>query len=71
MNPSLSTAQPPPGNLIISCALSSELAAEYTEVEAGKVESMPELLAAMKHADLVGAKLLVEKLDRLSRDLHF
>ena len=48
-----------------------ELSAEFTEVESGKVDDRPELLAAMKHADLVGAKLLVGKLDRLSRDLHF
>lgn len=48
-----------------------ELVAEYTEVESGKVDSRPKLVAAMKQADLVGGKLLVGKLDRLSRDLHF
>lgn len=48
-----------------------ELVAEYKEVESGKSADRPELLAAMKHADLVGGKLLVGKLDRLSRDLHF
>jgi DNA invertase Pin-like site-specific DNA recombinase len=48
-----------------------ELVAEYTEVESGKVDARPELIAAMKKADLVGGKLLVGKLDRLSRDLHF
>lgn len=48
-----------------------ELIAEYTEVESGKREDRPELIAAMKHADLVGGRLLVGKLDRLSRDLHF
>jgi len=48
-----------------------KLIAEYTEVESGKSDDRPELLAAMKHADLVKGKLLVGKLDRLSRDLHF
>lgn len=48
-----------------------ELSAEFTEVESGKVDDRPELLAAMRYADLVGGKLLVGKLDRLSRDLHF
>jgi DNA invertase Pin-like site-specific DNA recombinase len=48
-----------------------ELVAEYTEVESGKVADRPELIAAMKRADLVGGRLLVGKLDRLSRDLHF
>ena len=50
---------------------SGELVAEYTEIESGKLDNRPELMAAMKHADLVGVKLLVGKLDRLSRDLHF
>lgn len=48
-----------------------ELVAEFMEVESGKRDDRPELLAAMKKADLVGARLLVGKLDRLSRDLHF
>ena len=48
-----------------------ELVAEYTEVESGSKSERPELLAAIRHADLVGGKLLVGKLDRLSRDLHF
>lgn len=48
-----------------------ELVAEYTEVESGKVDDRPKLVAAMKQADLVGGRLLVAKLDRLSRDLNF
>jgi DNA invertase Pin-like site-specific DNA recombinase len=48
-----------------------EIVAEYTEIESGKRDDRPQLMAAMKHADLVGGKLLVGKLDRLSRDLHF
>jgi DNA invertase Pin-like site-specific DNA recombinase len=49
----------------------AELVAEYTEVESGKKDDRPELVAAIRHADLVGGRLLVGKLDRLSRDLHF
>jgi len=48
-----------------------ELVAEFTEIESGSKSERPELLAAIRHADLVGGKLLVGKLDRLSRDLHF
>lgn len=48
-----------------------ELVDEFTEIESGKVDDRPELLAAMKRADLIGGRLLVAKLDRLSRDLHF
>jgi len=48
-----------------------ELVAEYTEIESGKRSDRPQLAAAMRHADLIGGKLLVGKLDRLSRDLHF
>lgn len=48
-----------------------ELVDEFTEIESGKVGDRPELLEAMKRADLIGGRLLVAKLDRLSRDLHF
>lgn len=48
-----------------------EILAEYTEIESGKRDDRPELTKAMKHATLVGGRLLVGKLDRLSRDLHF
>lgn len=48
-----------------------EIVAEYTEVESGKHDDRPELVSAMNHAALVGGRLLVGKLDRLSRDLHF
>lgn len=48
-----------------------EIVAEYTEVESGKVDDRPQLLAAIRHADLIGGKLLVGKLDRISRDLNF
>ncbi|MBT0666278.1 recombinase family protein [Geobacter pelophilus] len=52
-------------------ANNGELVGEYTEVESGKVDSRPELAKAMRQADLVKGQLLVAKLDRLSRSLHF
>jgi DNA invertase Pin-like site-specific DNA recombinase len=56
--------------------------AEYREVETGKgadaLERRPELAAAMKHARKLGkggkarsAPIIIAKLDRLSRDVHF
>lgn len=48
-----------------------EVVAEYTEVESGKRDDRPELTKAIRHSSLVGGRLLVGKLDRLSRDLHF
>lgn len=48
-----------------------QLVVEYQEVESGKDDERPQLIRAMRHAHVVGGKLLVGKLDRLSRDLHF
>lgn len=47
------------------------IVAEYTEVESGKRNDRPQLMAALDHARLTGAKLVVAKLDRLSRDAAF
>jgi DNA invertase Pin-like site-specific DNA recombinase len=47
------------------------LVAEYMEVESGKRPDRPEFTKAADYAELSNATLLVAKLDRLSRDLHF
>jgi len=48
-----------------------ELVAEFKEVESGKRTDRPEFIKASDYAELSNAILLVAKLDRLSRDLHF
>ena len=47
------------------------LVAEFTEVSSGKKADRPEFEKAVEYAQLANAVLLVAKLDRLSRDLHF
>jgi DNA invertase Pin-like site-specific DNA recombinase len=48
-----------------------ELIAEFTEVESGKHADRPVLMQAMERCRLTGATLLIAKLDRLSRNVHF
>ena len=49
--------------------------AEFVEVETGKggdaIDRRPQLAAALAHARKSGGAVLVAKLDRLSRDVHF
>jgi len=50
---------------------SDRLLSTYTEVESGKTEDRPQLIAAMAACRKAGAVLLIAKLDRLSRDVAF
>ena len=47
------------------------LVAELVEVESGKRDDRPKLAEALSLCRVHGAVLLIAKLDRLSRDLHF
>ena len=48
-----------------------ELIGSYTEVESGKIADRPQLTAALALAKRQKAKLIISKLDRLSRNLSF
>ncbi len=52
-------------------ATSGRLLTEYTEIESGKRNDRPKLAAAIKHAKVSGARLLIAKMDRLSRNAAF
>jgi DNA invertase Pin-like site-specific DNA recombinase len=45
--------------------------AEYQEIESGKDNERAQLHKALHHAKVTGARLLIAKLDRLSRDAAF
>ena len=47
------------------------LVAEFTEIESGKQSERPALAKAFQACRLRRAKLVIAKLDRLSRDAHF
>ena len=47
------------------------LVKEFVEVESGKHADRPQLEKALQLCRLLGAKLIIAKLDRLSRDVHF
>src|SRR4051812_32851358 len=47
------------------------LVAEFTEVESGEHSDRPALAKAFRACRLRGTKLVIAKLDRLSRDAHF
>lgn len=44
---------------------------EFTEIESGRTNNRPELVAALHHAKVTGATLVIAKLDRLSRSASF
>ena len=49
-----------------------EIIAEYVEIETGTAKrKRPELAAAISQAQAAGARLVIAKLDRLTRNLHF
>lgn len=45
--------------------------AEFVEIESGKRDERPQLAKALHRAKVTGAKLLIAKLDRLSRNVGF
>ena len=47
------------------------LSKEFVEVESGKNSDRPQLTKALHACRVYGAKLVIAKLDRLSRDAHF
>jgi hypothetical protein len=61
----------PPSPASSPSAHGSKLVATYVEVESGKRDDRPEIAKAMQHAKPVGGKLLIAKLDRLSRNAAF
>jgi DNA invertase Pin-like site-specific DNA recombinase len=52
-------------------AMSATVLKAYTEVETGKRADRPQLQAAIAHAKLTKATLVIAKLDRLSRNVAF
>jgi DNA invertase Pin-like site-specific DNA recombinase len=52
-------------------ASGEQIVAEFIEIESGRKNSRPQLVAAMQAAKDAGAVLLVAKLDRLARNLAF
>ena len=47
------------------------LAGEFTEVESGKRKDRPQLMAAISETRRIKGKLIIAKLDRLARNVHF
>ncbi|MGN6422939.1 MAG: recombinase family protein [Asticcacaulis sp.] len=52
-------------------ATGGELVGDFEEVESGKNDERPELTHALERCRLTGARLLIAKLDRLSRNVAF
>ncbi|MGO8678528.1 MAG: recombinase family protein [Limisphaerales bacterium] len=58
-------------NYVNSLTGGAEIAKEFVEVESGKKADRPVLAEALRECKANGFTLLVAKLDRLSRNLHF
>ncbi len=56
-------------DFITSCG--GILESEFIEIESGKKNDRPELCKAIRQSQLTGYKLIIAKLDRLSRSLHY
>lgn len=54
-----------------AAAQNATIAAEYIEIESGKNDDRPELARAIKEARLTGGKLVIARLNRLSRNAAF
>lgn len=52
-------------------AYNGNVIAKFVEVESGKRKDRPELTKALDHCKLTQSTLIVAKLDRLSRNVHF
>lgn len=48
-----------------------ELVGEYTEIESGKRKDRPQLAEAIEATKRIKGKLVIAKLDRLARNVHF
>lgn len=55
----------------VQAFIAGEPIAAFTEVESGKRDDRPQLAAALTHAKRHKATLVIAKLDRLARDVHF
>lgn len=58
-------------NFVGSMKMNAEIVREFVEIESGKRTDRPVLTEAIQICKTNGYKLLVAKLDRLSRNLHF
>ena len=56
---------------VVSYVGASPLLAEFQEIETGKNDTRPQLAAALEFCRKHRATLVIAKLDRLSRDVHF
>ncbi len=57
--------------LAFANAQGGEIEAQYIEIESGKKNDRPELEKALKHARVTGSRLVIARLNRLSRNAAF